>query len=294
LRRLIINADDLGLTAGVNAAIERCHREGVVTSSTLMANSAAFDGAISMAQRSAGLGIGCHVVLVDGQPVSAASEVPTLVQPNGKFRTSFVAMARAARSGKLDAAEIKAEVAAQITRIRKAGLAPSHVDTHKHIHMFAAVLRPLLEAAHDCGVRAVRNPFPPARPLAYAHLMRRPRLWTRYTEVKMLARLGAGFHQEVARTGMITTDGTFGVVSTGALDLTLFKAIIGSIPEGTWEFVCHAGYNDADLGQVSTRLRSSREQELEVLTSPAARREIEQRGIELISFRELAAPRPAS
>jgi len=287
LRRLIINADDLGLTHGVSSAIERCHRQGVVTSSTLMANSQAYDAAVAMAARNPELGVGCHVVLIDGVPLLPVASVPSLVRPDGRFRDGFLEFARTARGGRLNASEVYAEAAAQISRLRQSGIGVTHVDTHKHVHMFAAVLRPLLEAARDCGVRAVRNPFPAARPLAYAHLLRRPRLWTRYTEVKMLAPLKATFTHETERTGVLTTDGTFGVVSTGALDLSLFAAIVGCIPEGTWEFVCHPGYNDPELDGVRTRLRSSRVKEMEVLTSPEARRLLQQRGIELISYRDL-------
>jgi predicted glycoside hydrolase/deacetylase ChbG (UPF0249 family) len=288
LRRLIINADDLGLTAGINSGIERCHREGVVTSSTLMANSTAYDAAVAMAQRNPRLSIGCHVVLVDGAPLLPAEEVQSLVKAGAQFRPGLMEFAHAACTRRLDENEVKAETAAQIGKLQRSGITVSHVDSHKYAHTFAAVFRPLLQAARDCGVRAVRNPFPSARPLAYAHLLRRPKLWTRYTEVKLLATLKAGFLRETARTGILTTDGTFGVVSTGALDLKLFAAIVGCIPEGTWEFVCHPGYADGDLERVRTRLRASRAQEMEVLTSPEARRVLQQRGIELISFRELA------
>jgi predicted glycoside hydrolase/deacetylase ChbG (UPF0249 family) len=86
---------------------------------------------------------------------------------------------------------------------------------------------------------------------------------------------------------MRTPDGSFGVLSTGALDLELFKAIVDVIPDGTWEFVCHPGYNDADLASVQTRLRESRKMELDVLISPEARQALDSRGIELISYRDL-------
>jgi predicted glycoside hydrolase/deacetylase ChbG (UPF0249 family) len=145
----------------------------------------------------------------------------------------------------------------------------------------------MLSAAKGCGVRAVRNPFAPLKPLALAHLARRPHLWTRYTEVRLLRRFSQGFRKTVADAGMITTDGTFGVVATGALDEQLFAAIVGSLPEGTWELVCHPGYCDAELRSVRTRLRESREQELRVLTSAAARRAIEAAGVELISYADL-------
>jgi predicted glycoside hydrolase/deacetylase ChbG (UPF0249 family) len=133
----------------------------------------------------------------------------------------------------------------------------------------------------------VRNPFAPFKPLAFAHLARRPRLWTRYSEVKAVRRMATNFRSQVDEAGLITTDGTFGIVTTGALDLRLFEAIVGCVPEGTWEFVCHPGYNDVELRGVRTRLRDSREQELRVLTSAEAKACLTNAGIELISYREL-------
>jgi hopanoid biosynthesis associated protein HpnK len=287
LRRLIINADDLGLTTGVNRAIEQAHTAGLVTSSTLMANSAAFEDAVAISRRNPKLSIGCHVTLADGAPLLRADQVPTLLDGD-RFPVSFVSFAQRALRGCIRSAEVTAEAVAQIRKLQAAGVAVSHVDTHKHLHMFRVVLEPLLAAARECGVRAIRNPFAPVKPLAFAHLLRRPRLWTRYSEVKLLAPLQAGFAQKVRAAGLLTTDGSFGVVSTGALDGKLFAAIVGCIPEGTWEFVCHPGYNDAELAGIKTRLRASRVKELEVLTSPEARKILEQRGIEMISFRDLA------
>jgi predicted glycoside hydrolase/deacetylase ChbG (UPF0249 family) len=93
----------------------------------------------------------------------------------------------------------------------------------------------------------------------------------------------------VAAAGLVTTDGTVGIVATGALDSELFAAIVSSLPEGTWEFVCHPGYCDEDLRGIRTRLRESRDQELELLTSAAARQAIATAGVELISYRDLIA-----
>ncbi|MGA3209678.1 MAG: ChbG/HpnK family deacetylase [Terriglobales bacterium] len=294
MRRLIINADDLGLTAGVNRGIFECLTQGVVTSATLMANAAcSVDAAAAVSSPSFSAGkplpsIGCHVVLVDGKPVLQSDSIKTLV-PNstGSFRSSLVNLMSAAAIRRLDSSEIAAEAEAQLRKLQSAGVRLSHVDTHKHVHLHPAILKPLLLSAHSCGVRSIRNPFAPVKPLAFAHLMRRPHLWKRYTEVKILRGWEAGFRQCVADHGMVTTDGTFGIVSTGALDLRLFAAIIGCIPEGTWEFCCHPGYNDAALATVKTRLRDSRVREREVLTSSAARKIIEQQGIELISYLDL-------
>jgi hopanoid biosynthesis associated protein HpnK len=292
VRRLIINADDFGLTSGINRAIVEAHQRGVVTAATLMANGRAFEEAAKLAPTVPQLSVGCHVVLVDGEPLLPAPQIPTLVAADGPrqhFRNSIAEVAAAALRGRIDPAQVEAEATAQMRKLQSSGLTLSHFDTHKHAHMFPAILRPLLRAARACGVRALRNPFAPMKPLAFAHLLRRPRLWKRYSEVTALRRLLDNFRSAVQEEQMLTTDGTFGIVATGALDGQLFEAIVGSIPEGTWEFVCHPGYNDAELDSVRTRLRQSRAQELRVLTSEAARQALQRHGVELISWKQLLA-----
>jgi hopanoid biosynthesis associated protein HpnK len=287
VRRLIINADDFGFTSGVNRAIVEAHAHGVVTSSTLMANGPAFAEAAQLAKTAPKLSIGCHVALTDGKPVLAAEQLPSLTS-GANFRDGMIWFAARAIAGRMDAAEITAEAAAQIRKIQSAGIAVSHIDTHKHTHLFPKVLRPVLRAAWDCGVRAIRNPFGPRLPLRSSHLLARPGLWKRHVEVRVLGGFAGMFREAVDREGFTTPDGTLGIVVTGALDETLFLAIARSIPEGTWEFVCHPGYNDADLQAGKTRLRQSRETELHVLTLPAAREVLSEQGIELISYRDLA------
>lgn len=292
MRRLIVNADDFGYTSGVNRAIVEAHSRGVVTSSTLMANGAAFAEAAELARTVPRLSVGCHVVLTDGAPVLAAGQLPSLTRGT-HFRNGMVEFAARAIAGGMDAAEITAEAIAQIRKIQSAGIVVSHIDTHKHTHLFPKILRPLLRAAAGCRVRTVRNPFGPRLPLRSSHLLTRPGLWTRSVEVRVLCAFAGKFREAVDREGFTTPDGTLGIVVTGALDETLFYAIARSIPEGTWEFVCHPGYNDADLQAGRTRLRESRKTELRVLTLPAAREVLAQQGIELISYHDLA-PNPAS
>jgi hopanoid biosynthesis associated protein HpnK len=295
VRRLIVNADDFGFTAGVNRAIVEAHTRGIVTSSTLMANGRAFEDAVRLATTVPRLSVGCHVVLIDGEPVLDAAHLPTLaVADSGgaRFRDGLKSFAFRAMAGRLDPGEIEAEARAQIRKLQAAGIDVSHVDTHKHTHLFPAVLRPLLRAARACGVHAVRNPFGPRTPLKSSELLKRPNLWTRYAEVRILRILASKFRDTAQREGMATPDGTLGIVVTGELDERLFRAMAEIIPEGTWEFVCHPGYNDADLESASTRLRESRETELRVLTMPEARELLLNRGIELISYRGLQPARP--
>ncbi len=290
MRRLIVNADDFGFTAGVNRAIIEAHTRGIVTSSTLMANGRAFEDAVRLAKSVPRLSVGCHVVLIDGEPVLDAKRLPSITSAHSsgaRFRDGLQSFAARALAGRLDPSEIEAEASAQIRKLQSAGVSVSHLDTHKHTHLFPAVLRPLLRAARACGVRAIRNPFGPRKPLKSSELLTRPSLWTRYAEVRILRTLASKFRDSAHREGLVTPDGTLGIVVTGALDEKLFRGIAAIIPEGTWEFVCHPGYNDDDLKSAKTRLRASRETELRLLTMPEAREVLLQHGIELISYRSL-------
>jgi hopanoid biosynthesis associated protein HpnK len=290
VRRLIVNADDFGFTAGVNRAIVEAHTHGIVTSSTLMANGRAFEDAVRLAKSVPRLSVGCHVVLIDGEPVLDARLLPSITSAHstgGRFRDRLQFFAVRALAGRLDSDEIEAEASAQIRKLQSAGVSVSHLDTHKHTHLFPAVLRPLLRAARGCGVRAIRNPFGPRKPLKSSELLARPSLWTRYAEVRILSTLASTFRDSASRADLVTPDGTLGIVVTGALDEQLFRGIAAIVPEGTWEFVCHPGYNDDDLKSAKTRLRASRENELRVLTMPKARELLLRQGIDLISYREL-------
>jgi hopanoid biosynthesis associated protein HpnK len=291
VRRLIINADDFGLTEGVNRAIVEAHQRGVVTSATLMANGQAFEQAVVLAQSRPRLGVGCHVVLVDGTPVLDRTEVRSLLDPhtNGadtaRFRMGPSRLAARALVDSRVSDEIEAEARAQISKLQSAGIKVTHLDSHKHTHVFPHVLGALIRAAQACGVRAIRNPFEQIRG---SHLAARPGLWLRWTEVGVLRILARQFRDAVRQAGMITPEGAFAIVATGVLDERLLRLIVERLPEGVWELVCHPGYNDDDLQRIPTRLRASREQELSLLTSPATRDLLASHRVELMSYRDWA------
>jgi hopanoid biosynthesis associated protein HpnK len=288
LRRLIINADDFGLTAGVNRAIAEAHSFGTITSTTLMANSPAFQDAVQVAAEFPKLAVGCHIQLLDGTPVLQPHLVPTLLQNGTSFRRTFGQLAWAVARNRINPAEVEAEATAQIALIQSAGIRVSHVDTHKHAHMFPSILKPIIRAAHACGVNAIRNPFPPSRYLPWGEVLsRHPELWERFVVVQFLRGFAPDFRRIIQRDGIATPDGALGVISTGSLTLDIVRKIIRRLPEGTWELVCHPGYDDADLAKVRTRLRESRAKELRIFTAPAIRELLSQHGVELVSFREL-------
>jgi len=281
VRRLIVNADDFGLTTGVNRAIAELHDQGKLTSATLMARASATEVAITQSLTTPSLGVGCHVVLIDGEPVLPPSEIPTLTDPRtGRFHRTPSSFLRRALTGSIRAAEIEAEAEAQIGLLQGRGLRLTHIDTHKHTHMFPAVLRPVLRAARSAGIGAVRNPFEPAwsrRATTHAPFFRR-------IEVSLLHWLEPAFRRMVAEYGVRTTGGAIGVLATGTLDATALRTLLTKIPRGTWELVTHPGYNDGDLAQVHTRLRESRETEFQALKSMG---EID--GVDLISFAQATA-----
>jgi predicted glycoside hydrolase/deacetylase ChbG (UPF0249 family) len=236
------------------------------------------------------LGVGCHVVLVDGQPVlSARNQIPNLADPAGDcFRPSlwdFLNGLYREKSRKRFREQIEAETRAQIEFLQSKGLRLTHIDTHKHTHIFPAVLWPILRAARACGIRAIRNPFEP-----YWAIHATPRApWIRLAEVCALRWFEPMCRRIIAEEEFTTTDGTIAVAATGVLDAATLRSLLQKLPAGTWELVTHPGYNDDALAKVNTRLRTSREIEYRALQ---AIREFP--AIELVSFGHLEAPGPPS
>ena len=288
--RLIVNADDFGLTPGVNRGIFDSHMSGIVTSATLMATGTAFDDAVQKAESAHRLSIGCHVVLVDGTPVLGRYRIPTLINSRASsrkqtlFRKSAINFGARALLRRISSHDIEAETSAQIRKLQSAGLSVSHIDTHKHTHLWPQVLKPILQAARSCGVKRIRNPFEPA-PLRL--IAQRPGLWKRYAQTRALSGLAYNFQNSVRDAGFITPNGTLGIIVTGKLGDQILRVMIDHFPEGTWELVCHPGYCDGDLVGFPTRLRKSREQELQLLTRPGIRDLLKRNGIELISYNDL-------
>jgi hopanoid biosynthesis associated protein HpnK len=262
VHRLIVNADDFGQTSGINRAVLELHQAGVLTSATMMANAAATAEAIEIARAMPALGIGCHIVLTDGAPILRPDQVPSLLDgSSGHFIPSLNVFLARLFMGKIRSAEIQAEATAQIQHLQFRGIRVDHVDTHKHIHMFPRVLRPILRAARACGIGTVRNPFEPrwaVRATAGAS-------FTRMAQVNLLRRLRPAWHADLSAEGFATTDGTIGVTATGVLDAANLQRLVSKAPAGTWELVTHPGFSDADLAKIHTALRASRDIERQAL-----------------------------
>lgn len=258
--RLIINADDFGLTPGINRAIIELHQAGVVSSATLMATGPAFQDAVTVALANPTLGVGCHIVLVDGTPISPPESIPTLLASDRKnFRPSLTTFARDLFLGRIDESEIEREALAQIQKLQRAGIDVTHLDTHKHTHTFPRVARPLTRIVNRTSIACMRNPFEPAFSFSAS---RQPLL--RQAQLAVLNRFQPTFDKVAAEA--LTLDGTLGIAATGTLNAPTLQRLLNSLPQdGTYELCCHPGYNDADLNYIHTRLRETREIERQAL-----------------------------
>lgn len=258
--RLIVNADDFGLTHGINRAVAELHSAGALSSATLMANGAAFDDAVAIAQARPMLGVGCHVVLVDGTPISPPDSIRSLIGADGKcFRATLTDFMQALLLGRIREEDIIREALAQVERLQRAGISVTHLDSHKHAHVFPSVSSALLQVAVRCGVGAIRKPFEPEWSLALGLGG-----WQRQLAVRMIGSLRQRFEvQEPIRNMRVyTTDGTAAISATGKLEAETLAVVLRALPAtGTYEVCCHPGYNDRELAVVKTRLRDEREVE---------------------------------
>lgn len=255
MKRLIINADDLGFTPDVNAGIVHAHREGVLTAATLMANGEAFDDAVRLARQVPRLDIGCHLVLVRERSLVTGQPLPARIDE------LFFAVSRA----RID---VHAELRAQIEKVFASGLRPTHLDSHKHTHVWPSIFRAVAQLAKEFNIPHVRLPLDTTVPL-----------------VRFPCRLARRYYDRVAREHNVRmTDHFRGFRLTGSLTEHAFGAALRSLPQGTTEFMCHPGFLGPELKRAHTRLKEARVRELEALTSPRIRDLIANERIELGSF----------
>jgi hopanoid biosynthesis associated protein HpnK len=269
MRALIVNADDFGLTAGVNAGILEAHTRGILTSASLFANAPATDEAVQIARSVRTLGVGCHLTLVDGMPILPAHEVPTLA-PDGRFRSTWAAFLRDAIRRRVEWNEVDRELTAQIDRLRSEGLRPTHLDGHKHVHAYPPVFRIVARLARRFGVASIRVPCEtPALRLAIGHAFT-GRMNRQAIENLAIAPWAWRDRALLRRDGLPPAPRFLGRIRTGLWTPAAFRALLRSLPAGVSELMMHPGYPDAALDRVPTRLRAERAEEVSLLTDSAS------------------------
>ena len=257
MKRLIVNADDFGFTRDVNQGIVQAHREGILTATTLMATGAAFDHAVRLAKETPTLDVGCHLVLVGEAP----------------FPMTVGKLVPAVMLGRIAIYDV---FALQVRKIMDAGIAPTHLDTHKHTHLLPQVLEAVARVSEEFRIPWVRRPFDfRGQPGGVG--------WKN----SLMSLRAAGFEKTLSRHGCRSTDWFAGFRMTGEYDAALLASVIRALPEGSTEFMCHPGVLGVELQRAPTRLKRSRQDELAALTSVEARRAVEETGVKLSRYGEL-------
>lgn len=280
-KRLIINADDFGLSEGVNKAVLQAHTEGVLTSATIMANMPAAEQACEIAKQLPTLGVGVHLNLVEGLPVSKDHSVRCLLGGDGRFGGSEAKLALLSLAGHKFRNAIRTEMAAQIQRVIDSGLKPTHLDSHKHIHCFPAIFTIVCELARYFQIPALRFALEPKE------LCQKPWPLTdkRGRKTAAILRIMARINRTQS-TGFLKTDALFGVAHTGRANVSFFKAVASYNPVKTAEVMTHPGFANG-LDPAKTRLLQQREIELEALCSEKTKRYFKDEGIELGHYGQL-------
>ena len=255
MKYLIVNADDFGFTRDVNAGIVQAHQEGILTSTTLMANGDAFDDAVALAHQYSTLDVGVHLVLVQGHALTTGQPFPETPKDvvRGVLRGGF---------------DIYAEFHAQVKKVIDAGIKPTHLDSHKHTHIMPGVFRTVVRLAKEFGIPYVRLPLDRTTPYTRGVCGWLDPLYRRYA----------------TRRGVHMTDHFLGYRLTGTLDAASLQAALEGLEEGTTEFMCHPGLLGEELQRSATRLKESRVRELEALTSPRVRQVMDEAGVRLATF----------
>jgi chitin disaccharide deacetylase len=287
MKELILNADDFGYTRGVNDGIIRAHRDGILTSATLMATGPAFDHAVEKAKANPKLGVGCHLVLTGGVCVAPKAEIPSLADREGYLPRSLGELVARLSLGSVRTSDIETELRAQLEKIRRAGIELTHVDTHKHTHVHPRVMGAIGRVAKEFGITRIRNPLEHLRDSWRTARAERAGLVGNMAASAAVQSVGAWFHSLARQYGLRSPDHFLGLAITGRVSAPALRRLIDALPEGRTEIMTHPGIFDADLIASGTRLREQRQTELDGLLAPEARRAVEANGIRLISYREL-------
>lgn len=287
MKKLIINADDFGYTRGVSEGIIRAHREGILTSATLMANGAAFDDAVERAKANPKLGVGCHLVLTGGKSVAPREEIPSLADREGRLPESLPALATRLSLGTVRSKDIETELRAQLDKIRRTGIELTHVDTHKHTHVHPSVMGAVGRVAREFGITRVRNPIEDLADSWRTARREHTGLVGNMAACCAVRSVGPWFQSIARKYGLRSPDHFLGLAITGSVSAAALCRLIDTLPDGCTEIMTHPGLCDAELMSTDTRLNEQRETELDGLLSPEAKRLTEAKGIRLISYREL-------
>jgi len=279
-RRLVINADDFGLCEEVNKAVAKACTEGVLTSATIMANMPAAEQAVRIARELPDLGVGVHLNLTNGKPLSASLQLGPLLNSSGEFKVSPAVLAVPSLTPQVGKA-IRAELAEQIRWVIDHGVKPTHVDSHKHIHTIPQIFSIVCQLARYFDIGAVRFAYEPGQVSAIPWPLPAEGQKSKARLIRTLARINRLQNRDFFKTNVM-----LGIAHMGKVDVSFFRAVALYNPVAVAEIMTHPGFDESDETEKSG-LGSWRRIELEALCSEKTRYYLEQGQIKLVHYGQL-------
>jgi predicted glycoside hydrolase/deacetylase ChbG (UPF0249 family) len=282
MKRVIINADDFGLSQGVNQGIIRAHREGVLSSASLMANAAGFEQAVEMAAQNRSMGVGVHLNILRGKPLSESRYVESLITKEAVFRPNVFRLYRGLKSGHIEMADVERELRTQIEKIMNAGIDPSHFDSEKHSHMIGPLFSLVLKLAKDYRIPRIRF----IREFCFS-----PKLMqTGKSLFIFLSSLAQ--KRRMTAEGIKSSDHFYGICASGRMSADRLQKSLLRLKDGVTEIMVHPGFISQDLIELeqtfgSYYINRCRELELKALLDEGVKKIISEQGIRLMSFHQL-------
>ena len=270
-RRLIVNADDFGRSHSINEAVIRAHREGILTSASLMVNEPAFEEAVALAKDNPRLGVGLHLTLLCGHSSLPAEQIPGLVNAQGEFNENPVKVGFRYFGQSTLREQLRAEIGAQFSKFRKTGLSLDHVNGHLHLHLHPTVFRILVADVEVLRIRHLR--------------LTRDRFWLNASLAKgrwpfraahafIFTVLAARARAPLRRLQIRHTNLTFGLLQDSCVDEAFVLKLLPRLPLGDSELYSHPSLD---------KFRH----EFDALVSPRVKAQVAQHDIQLIRYQDL-------
>lgn len=279
MKKVIINADDFGLTKGVNKAIIECYKKRIVTSASIMANGREFEDAVELFKENDGLDLGIHLSLIGEAPILARAEIPSLMNREGFLVENYFKFIKKYIAGEIDRNQIELELRAQIEKCLNVNLKLSHINSHQHLHIIPGILDTVTRLARYYGIPVIRNPYGYIAFRDFTSLRVYPQLVLNALSLISKARLKK---KRIKRTPYLA-----GFIHSGRLNREILDNYIAFLPDGVTEICCHPGIMDDNLRKYYSHWKYHWEQEWNLFGSDETRCLLHQNKIQIISFKDL-------
>ncbi|MHC4148911.1 MAG: carbohydrate deacetylase [Planctomycetota bacterium] len=280
-KRMIINADGFGRCEAINKAVAEAHTNGVLTSATIMANMPAATEAVKIAKKLPGLGVGVHLNLFEGPPVSKDSSVDCLLDADGRFTLSVFRLALLSVAGHKFRNALRTEMTAQIQWLLDQGLTPTHLDSYKHIHSFPPVYSIVCELARGFGIAAVRFTFEPKQISSMPWPLTTEAGRDKAKKARIMARIN-----RMQNSDFLKTDALLGVAHEDKIDVNFFRAVTLYTPVATAEVMTHPALADASE-QGDAKALHQQQAEVAALCSDRTKKYFDDSQIKLVHYGKL-------